>query len=390
MFFFFSSRRRQTKFALGSGGWRCGRERAAKQAEHWARMRNDEMPEEVYCAAFMHYLGEMYIAIYVPNLMNFVRNMQGNTNLVSEEAEYVVLGFTFAEMTINLAESWGLPKFVKQSLHIENVENPRSYGVILASELIQAASADWYSEKTWGLQLAAAAWLDMKPEKVMTDNHTLAVTVARNCILTEIPPLAGSLLYKPAKHEFTDNKTVVGTIKKEPVTVCLTPQQNEFDEALEKITNHQEHFDNINDVIKAALHGMHDGIGLNRVAFYLLVKDHSALHNYMSIGVENDPIFNKFRINLTDNNIFVDILKRQQAVWVNSANSDTIIKRLPKEFYEMISIETFYTMSVFIRNKAVGLFYADRHSRTCGMDDKGYTNFKSLAKHTAIALEYLA
>jgi hypothetical protein len=44
-------------------------------------------------------------------------------------------------------------------------------------------------------------------------------------------------------------------------------------------------------------------------------------------------------------------------------------------------------MSIFAKRKPVGLFYADKHSGECLLDDKGYAEFKKLCLLAAKRLE---
>jgi hypothetical protein len=46
-------------------------------------------------------------------------------------------------------------------------------------------------------------------------------------------------------------------------------------------------------------------------------------------------------------------------------------------------------MSIFIDNKPYGLFYADRHTSTCQIEDRSYNYFKTMCTHATKVLEQL-
>jgi hypothetical protein len=47
-------------------------------------------------------------------------------------------------------------------------------------------------------------------------------------------------------------------------------------------------------------------------------------------------------------------------------------------------------MSIFVRDKAVGFFYADRGHGSCALDERSYQEFKQLCLRAAQGLGHLA
>lgn len=77
---------------------------AARFATDWAALRRDMTPDEVFSAAQLHFLGEMVLSIHAPELLEQITKLRTKDHLASEEAQYMVLGFTLNELTLKIAE----------------------------------------------------------------------------------------------------------------------------------------------------------------------------------------------------------------------------------------------------------------------------------------------
>ena len=56
-------------------------------------------------------------------------------------------------------------------------------------------------------------------------------------------------------------------------------------------------------------------------------------------------------------------------------------------FKDLIETESFYISSVFVDNKPVGMFYTDRHTADCYLDEASYQRFKQITQLTGKAME---
>jgi len=157
---------------------------AARQATDWAILRRDMTPDEVFAATQLHFLGEMFVAIYAPQQLDAVDQMRREKHIACEEAEYLVLGFTLDQLTARLARLWRLPKLVLEALHPENARFPRAYGIMLAVQLARSAAIDWYGERTRSIESRA---------ELITRAHRLAVSVAHDSTMYRAVPAASRL-----------------------------------------------------------------------------------------------------------------------------------------------------------------------------------------------------
>ena len=350
---------------------------AATQAVAWAKYRKDMTPDEVYVASMLYFIGEIIVAIYAPNKLKSIYKMRQDKHIATEEAEYIILGFTFDDLTLLLAKKWQLPGLVQDALISENTSQPRAYGVMLAVQLIRHAEFNWYNEKTKQIEQDAAEWLNVSYDTLVSDVHKLAASVARHSSQYNIRPLAYHLpMTLILINQFAHKQD-------ELASICLLPQINILREILHELKENNSSLKNINDVMTLVLKGMHDGIGLNRVVFLMLNNEKDKLKISAAAGTDNDLEFNSISVNLNKKNLFAILLEKQQAIWLNNSNLKKIWPLVPPEIQQITRTKTFFAMSVHVNEKPIGVFYADRHNEACELDIKSYNHFKTLCTETA-------
>jgi HD-like signal output (HDOD) protein len=368
---------------------------AAQQATEWASMRRDMNPDEVFSATQLNFLGEMYVAMLQPDKLDQVDQMRNEKNIASDEAQYIVLGFTLDQLTAKLARLWKLPQLVLDALHPENAKFPRAYGIMLAVQLARGAAVNWYSDKTHNIQEHAAKWLDKDIDEIIRNTHVLGAEIARESNLYKVCPAAFGLLCinnpieKVQEHAVTDDAVESEINFGAEADICLTPQVDILKTLLSNIKNNNYPDANAYELISFILKGMHDGIGLNRVLFATINHDNKTLQPEKIIGAASDPVFNRFEISLKTPNLFTRLLEKTQAVLIKDSNRTKFWPMVPVEVQKIIGTNSFVAMSIVLDNKPIGLFYADRHSSACQLDDRSYHYFKTICNHTAQAMSKL-
>lgn len=364
---------------------------AARFATDWAALRRDMTPDEVFAATQLHFLGEMILAIHEPDLLDEIARLRIEDNIASEEAQYLVLGFTLNELTKKLAIKWRFPNLVCEALSAENAKYPRAYGIMLGVQLARNISYEgWFCEHTYDIQCRVAEWMDLPVDSIIARTHTIAAEVAR-----EVPqydtPAAARLL--PLISEIPTESTTTNTADEshdKMAEVCLIPQLPVLRSAIQGLTQFSPKNVERDEVLKHIVSAMHDGIGLNRVVFCLYNDEERLLQGQVFKGAENDPVFNRFKIKIDDKNLFSHLISKPQAVLINQATRVKFWPLVPVEFQKLINTNSFVAMSVFVKNKPYGLFYADRHTAACQLDERSYNFFKTFCTHATKVIEQLS
>ncbi|MDH5407769.1 MAG: HDOD domain-containing protein [Gammaproteobacteria bacterium] len=358
---------------------------AARQAKHWAEMRRDMMPDEVFAAAMLHFIGEMVIAMNAPDELDRIMRMRNEEHIASEEAQYIVLGFTFDQLSLEIAKKWQLPSLAIDSLHAENAQQPRAYSIMLAVQLARHAAYDWYSPKMLKLQEEAAEWLGQATIALIRDTHHFAVEIARDSHFYGVHPAAAMLLVDPRDHESESTDET-----QEHAGICLIPQLTIMRETIQKLKALPTEEHDLGDIIAPTLKGLHDGVGLNRTVFALFNPNKKSLNAFQIVGADNNPEFGQFQVSLEQDNLFTILAKKSQAVAIGDDNRDKLWPLLPDEFQNIIKTDSFYLMSVYLHAKFFGVFYADRHTSDCQLDPISYKFFKAICKQSEQTLQRIS
>lgn len=362
----------------------CRAHHASQQAVLWARHRHDMTPDEVAVATQLHFLGEMILSMYAPEKLQEIFQLRKADNIASEEAQYLVLGFTLDQLSIELAKIWGLPSLVIDALQCENAQHPRAYGIMLAVQLARGAAISWYSEKTRKIEEQAAEWLKLPMDQIISEAHQLAIKLARvthyDGVLqtAALLPLIDSedqpLQKRAARHETA-------------AAVCLIPQVAVLRDSLNRMQQTAKRSEPQESLLRIAAEAMHDGIGLNRVVFASIDPKDESLHARLILGSDNDPIFNRFQIKLRSGNLFYHLMEKSQAICINDSNREQFWPLVPLEVQKLLGTDSFMAMSIAVRNKVIGIFYADRHTSDCQLDANSYLYFKKVCSLVAQAIE---
>ncbi len=362
---------------------------AARFATDWAALRRDMTPDEVFAAAQLHFLGEMIVAMHAPELLDKITKLRTEDHLASEEAQYLVLGFTLNELTLLIAKKLNFPQLVTEALSSENAKFPRAYGIMLGVQLARNITYEgWYSESTHEIQKQITEWMNISLDEVIARNHVIAAEIARETPQYDTPPAA---LLLPLIREIESEKITNENIEQNShdAAICLIPQLSILRDAVQSMTKFSPKEISCDDFIQHVVTAMHDGVGLNRVVFCLYNEEEHLLQGHVLKGAENDPVFNRFQINIGDADLFTHLITKPQAVLLNESTRAKFWPLVTTDFQKLINTNSFLAMSIFIKNKPYGLFYADRHTATCQIEERSYSYFKTLCTHATKVLEQL-
>lgn len=364
---------------------------AGTQVREIARLSKETIADELYLAAILHNTGGMLLDLHAPQEMDRVRELMHEKQLEADEAEYVVFGFTCDQLTIELAELWKLPAILLDSLRGQNARHKRVLSVMLSAQLAKASEQGWYSRQCLNLLESLADLLLADIASAATLVHQNAVEAAREAAHLGVWHPAMALLHPVPLQTQTEpgNKPLPELLSTDSqADFCLAPQRPVLLKVLKRLSNPEPEL-LLRDVLMLTMEGMHDGLGLNRVMFAMLTPDKDQLKARRILGSDNDPLFNRFAVDLNGHNLFVRLLEKPVALWLDDENRSKFFPLIPISVHKLIRNDSFYVMSLFIRDKPVGIFYADRHTRSCRLDAQSYKYFKHLVTQASMCLSQL-
>ena len=302
-----------------------------------------------------------------------------------EEAALGVLGFTLEELNLKLGEAWHLPALAQESQCLCNSYRPQPLIVMMGVALARISVHHWDSQETQDKLELLAEFLEIPLNQAESQFHHLAAAAAGELRHLPLPLPDYNLLpvsaesFRPAEkplqscpapdesdREAMDSrpeKTAQASAAPPPKPLHPSPPRSPV---LEKLT----HF----------LHEMKTHHGLQRVMFATLSNDQQQLKARLVLENRKQATLNDFQIDLQKPSLFVALLKRPQALWVNAAKQKKYRPMIPSAVHQAICDEGFLLMSIFIKHRPIGLLYADSGCGDEALTAGQYENFKTLCQ----------
>jgi hypothetical protein len=168
--------------------------------------------------------------------------------------------------------------------------------------------------------------------------------------------------------------------------ICPVPDEHSLEDTIDHLTQQIDQSISMPEIMKLVMEGMHDGLGLTRVAFTMLTPDRKMLKTRAVMSVDDDWDIRHLHIPLEPDNLFSHIMSRPQALWLSDENVDKIWPHVPKDLVSVLHKDGFFAMSIYVKNRPVGLFYADRYNHEHRLNERCYENFKQLCRHASKAM----
>jgi HD-like signal output (HDOD) protein len=355
---------------------------AAHYASGWGREREDNNPEELGLAALLYNCGEMALWTHAGAEMEKIEAQ------VAAGASYAgssrsVLGCTLRQLNSALAGLWQLPHLVSTALAAGWPAQPRAQKVVLATALARETERDWNSTETQDLTDILAELQRLSPDRTRASLHTLAVETARDIQELALPLTAPALISLcpipeqppeespppaipeplPEKRPAPDKPAPAQQPPAKPAAPKPTPSPaNRLQQGLMQIADR-----------------MQKDIGVNRIMFAMLQSDRKTLKARFIAGREGSDGLNRFNCVHDKRNLFTVLLSKPQGFWLKEDNRDKYLPLIPEPLRDTVNTRGFFVMSIYVRNKPVGLMYADAEQPDT-LDEEGYKRFKQLCQ----------
>ncbi|MET0089950.1 MAG: HDOD domain-containing protein [Candidatus Thiodiazotropha sp.] len=349
---------------------------AAHYAQSIAEWRRVPDSKDLYTAALLHDLGEMTLWCAEPDTMlSLHRRIQSGDDRESVARE--LLGTTFEELSAQLSHAWRLPASIEEAQGLSNSYQPTPLTVMLASALARESSLGWNLPKTLESLELLAEFLEIPVDRVTAMIHRLAAETARDVSILPMPLPAFHLLSLP-----------VASVKPEESVDVVQPDLSteERQKPAHSKTEPQappaaaQRGNPLQELINEALHRMEDDLGLSRAMFAMLTPDKAALKARLVIESEHQLSLKSFMLHIDKPSLFSILMKKPQAISLNRNNADKYLSMIPPSAREQINTSGFVAMSIFIKNKPVGLFYADNGLSGPGVTRHQFENFKVICQ----------
>jgi HD-like signal output (HDOD) protein len=355
---------------------------AAVYASALAMRRRDADEGALYSAALLHDIGEMALWSRETERMRRVLGLirQGDGH---DEAAMEVFGCTLQEISAGLSEAWGLPELVRDAQGLFNSYQPRPLTVMLACALARESSLGWLRQQTLDDLELLAEFLRTPLDQTLAWFHSQAAAAARQLQTLPIPLPAFHLPYSgspPAQAKPRKTQPQPTPVADKPALATAKAHT-----PLPAGASAGKSTSPLQQVISTALQEIHREHGLQRAMFAMLNSDKSSLRARLASEESDEDSLKDFKVELASPSLFSLLLRKPQAISLSPTNAQKYQHMIPAPLHTVINPRQFLAMSIFLRNKPIGLFYADNGAQGA-ITPRQFDNFKAVCQRTIQAL----
>ncbi|MGB5450597.1 MAG: HDOD domain-containing protein [Sedimenticolaceae bacterium] len=272
------------------------------------------------------------------------------------------LGEPLEDVNQRLARAWAFPRAAQQAMGDWDDFNPRPQMIKLADGLAQTTAASWQHEDSETFTELLSEFLDLSPERATAWLHRQATDAARSLSRYGYPLPGFELIFTGREPEGQDDEDDHAI----PVFGAPRPRQPPPREPAPAGDLHST----MADVMRR----IREQTGSARVIFAMLNHDRSRLRTRLALGGKPEDGLRRLDLDLAQRNLFTGLMGKPQSLWLNTENAGRYLDHLPASLRRMLGSQGAYMMSLFVRDKPLGLLYGDGAS----LSEQGYRQFREL------------
>ena len=338
-------------------------------AKELARRKGYRDTETFLIAAMFHNLGQLLILFYFPEKYDQVNRLILQEHLEKNKAAQMIIGVTFWELGIGIAETWGLPGDITLSMRpvIPPIPNKisnkndilRCFSAFSSTlcESVQNINGLNDSKQIEGLLSQFQGVIDISHEEIKEIVSFVHEKIKEHAVQLNID-IQKSRLFK--LFETTGFKAASGVLSESSKRSSL--QEQHLAEKIKEISDtiNQQNY-KIGDVMMTVLDTMEKNFNYTRVAMCIKSLDANKIIVRYALGKDTEFLKKNFTftISTTSDDIFNAALNEGSDVIINDVTHKKYGNLIPR-WYTVLDIATGFSIYPIIVNKVVfGLFYAD-------------------------------
>ena len=400
----------------------------ARQCSHGALLGRQR--EEAFICALFHGLGQLLAQFYFPEEVEEISKLVEFKQLSERTASVQVLGITFEDLGIGIADSWGFPRTIVESMRrlpageirkpntteealrvMSGFANemcgvladtpPEQRGKALArisqrfagslqindrqlqenmeksvEELTEIAAILHVNLKQSPFARQAASFVggDARTDETLTPHHAEA----------NDPTLAESLL---------DDATVLDAEFSTAATPLPEDAQDVLAAGIQDISNSLIDDFALNDILSIILETMYRAMGFRRVLLALRDGKSGQMTGRFGLGPEVGELAKQFRFPLTEqlHDVFQLATGKGLDIIISDIDDPKIADKVPGWFRERIPAKTFVLFPLNIKGRPVALIYCDKdRAGSISIPEKELTLLKTLRNQALLAIKQAA
>lgn len=347
--------------------------------------------EEVFICTLLHNLGKHLVICYFPEEYNEIKKIIAETGNDEQSASKIVLGVSYSELGKGISKSWGFPASIINSMDvIRNTETKASENEMdvlksianYATEISVIAARDDGARKEASLQAVFEKYrmtVSFPMERTMHLIGNAAANIDQYAEMFKIDQSKSPLLRrlaafgkeKPPTNESPELNTfdlssdnAASIIPEAPKKLSRTEQQVMIlKSCIAEINEMLNTESSISDAIYMIMETMYRGFEFNRVLLCMADQKYTKMAARFGFGENIDTLLGSFEFKITRSYDFFNIaVMRMKDFVIDDANIAGIKANLPDWHRKIIQAHCFLIYPLIIKDKCIGLFYADKKS----------------------------
>ncbi|MBL4827517.1 MAG: HDOD domain-containing protein [Spongiibacteraceae bacterium] len=354
----------------------------AVQAENLVKKAaKNETNEQVFITALLLHIGDMAFWSSRGKFATLLDKTLEPQSASNADVERKVLGTSIKDISIALANEWLLGDELLSALTPGHHPSTATQAVLLGEEISLATEKGWDSAAFRDVLVKASLFSGLGLEdarKMLMDGADRAAAVADSYGASPVS------IYIPSSKKS----------KLEPVKTELglhADPQLQLDILRELGAMVEQNVD-VNTLFNMVIKGIHQGIGLERVALCLIDPKASVMKAKYVAG-KNTEVWKEelsFPVKSEQDNLFAHCLHARVCVWMRREKTNSLAHLVNKKTTRLIDAQNCLISSIYAGNRPIGIIVADRGSKGVVIDAEQQESFEHFTQQISISLAMLA
>jgi serine/threonine protein kinase len=401
---------------------------AALLGRDLARKTGGHEGEQVFICALFHSLGRMLSQYYFPDEAEAVRRLMQQKELTEAAASAQVLGIAYDELGIGVAQSWGFPPLIVDSMRRlpdGTLRKPRGADETLhhvagyANALCAVVAGTPIEARGKALKRLSVRFADSVPvadkeveallekglEEVGQFASVVHLDLKKMAIGRQIRAWAGHPAGVPEREEGAEGlASLPGTLLDgapplagqtggveagEAGGQVAADAQSVLAAGIQDISNTLVEGFKLNDVLRIVMETMYRALAFRRVIFCIRDPRINAMAGRFGFGPDGNEMARHMHFSLQgEPDVFLAAVTRGVDILISNTADEHIRARIPGWYRKAFTAQTFVLLPLTIKGKPVALIYADReHAGEIVIPERELSLLRTLRNQALLAIK---
>jgi eukaryotic-like serine/threonine-protein kinase len=344
--------------------------------------------EEVFICSLLHNLGKHLVICYFPEEYQEIKRILSGRKMDEQRASRAVLGVSYSELGKGVARSWSFPQSIIDSMDgidesepdlSRNGANLFKYLANYSEDLCTAAITEEPADRERILQNVSLKYKSAVPCPVEETFRLIAEATGNLDEYAEIFKIDASRSAVLRRlSSFCEDSSAVHISSGNPSSPLLTDsiasgihlsghssaeerQEEMLKGCLAEINELLCSECSISDAVYMILETMYRAFHFNRVLFCMLDQTRSKFSARFGFGENLDNLLDRFefKVSRTSDYFNMAVLRKKDIV-IHDTEESGVWENLPIWYVKIITARSFLIYPLIIKEKCIGLLYADR------------------------------